>query len=92
MQASRDAILRLYPNTKFEVVYWPAVHWAAETSNASIAELLRSGGLSVHPVREFLHGDMLQYVLSRDDIHPNALGHRLMADFVVSRLLADRPD
>lgn len=82
VRKSRDELMRRYPDAVFEVLYWPD---ASETS--SFEDLLRRAGLSVHSARQFLPGKFSQYQVDPADVHPNALAHRLAADFITSKLV-----
>lgn len=88
LKATREEIARRYPDARFVVVYWPVPHKVGRAIHAHIEEALLGSGLEVHTSSEFLSGDPWQYVIDRDDIHPNALAHKRMADYVVDRLLS----
>jgi hypothetical protein len=51
--------------------------------------------IPVHKVEEILPGysvgpRSLQYVLSADDLHPNALANRILADYVLKTMAGRR--
>jgi hypothetical protein len=83
--AARRLVETRYPGARFDVLQWGEGEALAPMAWAG----LEKAGIRLHRYREIL-GDGAdhpeRYVLSPYDLHPNALGHQVIADYVV-RLL-----
>ncbi|MDJ0950457.1 MAG: hypothetical protein QNJ94_16215 [Alphaproteobacteria bacterium] len=85
---ARKLVKRRYPGCSFHVIFWD------ERDNQNSDELLagfRARGLRVHRVGEILPGydeSRRRYQLDPDDLHPNPLANRLVADYI-SRVIVE---
>lgn len=95
VQRSRDLLYAEYPGIRFHVILW-----RVEPGEQAIYEGLERGfaklNLPFHRVEDILPGytlgaKSLQYVLGPDDLHPNALANRLLANYVLMNI-AGRTD
>ncbi len=90
VRKSRDRLKAEYPDAEFQIILWRNFGYEQKTYDhlqAGFAEMK----IPVHLVENILPGyntDPKQYWLTRENAHPNALANRLIAQYVVSKILS----
>ena len=90
---AQQTATQAFPDAAFRVLFWDYDD-DAEVGGQVLAQL-RARGIAVYPMSEILPGfpaERARYEISPYDKHPNALAHRLIADFVVGRLIEAPPE
>jgi hypothetical protein len=89
---SEELLTAQYPGLQFHVILWPYQRdeWQLPHAYEKIREGFRQIGISYSLVEGILPGyttDRSPYILSSVDWHPNALANRLLAHYVVDKIL-----
>jgi hypothetical protein len=92
VRRSRDLLVAEYPGIQFHVILWKF-----PSDDERVVSGLQRGfeqmGISVHPIEEILpdfDAKPTKYLISSEDGHPNAQANRMIADYVVNKILASR--
>jgi hypothetical protein len=91
VRRSRDLLAADYPDIKFNMILWEV----GEADHPVYQEMLdgfRKLDIPTHPVWEILPGFTLgfsKYSLGSYDWHPNALADRLLANYVLTKIVAE---
>ena len=88
VKAARDEVLRRFPGTRFEVILWDTD--VGNQARGPLLDALRAHAIYPRLSDEFLtdgSSDPLRYMISKDELHPNPEGLRLLARFVETELL-----
>jgi len=86
---ARNLVKRRFPGSSFHVIFWD--YWDGPRSDTLLAGY-RARGLRSHRVADIFpryYEDAHRYRLAEDDIHPNALANRLIADYISRAIVAD---
>jgi hypothetical protein len=81
---------RQFPGSRFQVMFWDA---RKDARIAVIEAQLREAGIPVYRVTDAipdLMTNLLDYVISEHDWHPNPLQHQRIADYVLRHVLTAR--
>lgn len=96
VRQSRDLLTAQYPDIQFEVILWPNQDVPQQrAAYEKIQQGLRQMDIPFVRVEDILPGyqaDRSPYILSPTDHHPNALADRMLAQYVVTRLIDQSPD
>jgi hypothetical protein len=91
VRRSQELLTAQYPGLQFHVILWPNQHVAQQRATY---EKLRDGfrrmGIPLHLVEDILpgySGDRTPYILGSSDHHPNALADRLLAQYILSKVV-----
>lgn len=90
IRRSRDLLAAQYPGIKFRIILWPGDDAAQRSAAVNLPDGFRQMGIAVDLVEEILPGYTSQqpkYVLSSLDPHPNPLANRLLAQYVLDKIL-----
>jgi hypothetical protein len=95
VRKSRELLLEDYPGLEFHVIFWPLQFTQCRALYREMLDGFRQLNMPVHRVEEILPGYDLEvpdryqtrYVLSPFDWPPNALANRLLAQYVVTKIL-----
>jgi hypothetical protein len=95
VRKSRELLLEDYPGLEFHVIFWPTQFTQCRALHREMLDGFRQLNMPVHRVEEILPGYDLEvpdryqtrYVLAPSDWHPNALANRLLAQYVVTKIL-----
>lgn len=94
VRRSQELLTARYPGLQFHVILWPDGHGRQQRyAYEEMREGFRQMGIPLHLVEDILPGcrvDLSTYMLSSVDPHPNALADRLLAKYVLEKVL--RPD
>jgi hypothetical protein len=94
VRRSRELLLADYPDLKFHVIFWPSHYLENRRFYWEMIDGFRQLNLPVHRVQDILPGydvevpteDQTRYLLPTDG-HPNALANRLVAKYLVTKVL-----
>lgn len=90
VRRSRDLLAAEYPGIKFHVILWP--DWGRDgVVYQELQDGFRQMNIPVHLVEDILPGHSLaseKYVISPHDNHPNALADRLLANYVLTKIVS----
>jgi hypothetical protein len=92
VQRSRNLLTTDYPGIKFQVILWPSLREDGKVYGA-LQDGFRELHIPVHRVEDILPGfnsDSAKYVLSKRDLHPNGTANRLLAEYVLTKIV-ERP-
>lgn len=82
-----------YPDGEFHVIFWDVKLGKGQSKyDDKVLKRLYSKAIRVHLISKALPGydnNVLQYVISVHDHHPNALTHSLIAKYVVENILGN---
>jgi len=91
VRRSQQLLAAQYPGIQFRVILWPNQHVAQQRSTyEKLRDGFRQMGIPLDLVEDILPGyatDRSPYILGSADHHPNALADRLIAHYIVSRIL-----
>lgn len=91
VRRSRDLLAEEYPGIKFHVILWPAWKGDYAVVYRKLQDGFRQMNIPVHLVEDILPGHTLRsskYVLSSNNRHPNALADRLLANYVLTKIVS----
>lgn len=86
---SQELLTAQYPGIRFHVILWPTVP-QERVACAKLRDGFRHMGISVGLVSDILPDfdtNQRKYILSSLDHHPNALANRLVAKYLVTKIL-----
>lgn len=90
VRRSKDLISAEYPGIKFHVILWQ--NWQEEAViYRELQDGFRQMNIPIHLVEDILPGytvDSPKYVLSTIDKHPNVLANRILAQYVLSKIVS----
>lgn len=92
---AREILLADYPGLEFHVIFWPSHFIEYRALYREMFEGFCKLDVPVHRVEDILPGynvevpttNQTRYLLAPTDGHPNALANRLLAEYVVHRIL-----
>jgi hypothetical protein len=87
VDSARNKLVEQFPEVQFQVIFWD--NQPDDATTLKIRTGLKALTIPVLPVSDILPNfvaDAKRYKISPYDEHPNALAHRLIAEFVVSHL------
>lgn len=91
VRRAQELLSAQYPGIQFNVLLWPGGHSRQQQyAYEELREGLRRMGIPLYLVEDILPGcrvDPSAYLLSPVDPHPNALADRLLAKYVVEKVL-----
>jgi hypothetical protein len=95
VRKSRELLLEDYPGLEFHVIFWPSNIIEYRALYRDMLDGFLKLNIPVHRVEENIPGYDLdvparyqtRYLIAPSDGHPNALANRLLARYVVSRIL-----
>jgi len=91
VRRSQELLSAQYPGIQFHVVLWAGGHSGQQPyAYQEMQEGLRQMGIPLHLVENILPGSSAEpsaYLLSPVDPHPNALADRLLAKYLVEKVL-----
>jgi hypothetical protein len=93
---SRDLLAAEYPGIQFHVILWPSRQGDQAVAYRELQEGFRQMNIPVHRVEDILLGDTFtfgssKYAISATDSHPNALADRLLANYVLTKIVSTEP-
>jgi hypothetical protein len=97
---ARDLLVAEYPRLEFHVILWLSHFIEYRNFYRELYDGFRQLNMPVHRVEELLPGydvevptkDQTRYLLAPGDGHPNALANRVLAEYVVTKVLAAPSD
>ena len=90
VRRSRDLLVEQYPEIKFEVIFWPDWNRDGDLSR-ELQDGFRELSIPVHRAEDVLPDftpTSSEYSISYDNNHPNALANRILANYVLTRIVA----
>lgn len=95
VRKSREILEADYPGIEFHVIFWPSHFVEYRALYQEMLDGFRRLNIPVHRVEEILPGydrevptrDQTEYLIAPTDGHPNALANRLLAGYVVNKIL-----
>jgi hypothetical protein len=90
LQEIARELAKLAPGLRLDVLYWNDEPELLDVLNGP----LEAVGATVHTTEQFMpnyRGDWVRYLLSEGDWHPNAAGHRKIADYISREIVQVRP-
>lgn len=91
VRRSQELLTAQYPGLQFHVILWPSQNVPqGRYAYEKMREGFRQMGTSLHLVEDILPGyntDRSPYILSSADHHPNALADRLLAQYVLNKIV-----
>ncbi len=90
VQRARDLVARQYPGIKFRVILWGSNDAVERSAAVTLRDGFSRMGIPVDLVEDILPGyraRWARYVLSPLDTHPNALADRLVARYILEKIL-----
>ena len=92
---SQELLAAQYPGIQFHIILWPYQDSPQQPyAYEKMLEEFRRTGVSLYLVEDILPGfrsDRSPYILGSADHHPNALADRLLAQYVLTRVLGMHP-
>jgi hypothetical protein len=93
---SRDLLMTDYPGLEFHVILWPDEITGNPTVYRELLNGFRQLNIPVHRVEDIVSGcnvdarrrDQTRYLIAPTDPHPNAFANRVLAEYVVTRVLS----
>ena len=93
VRRSRDLLGEQYPGLKFQVLFWPDWNRDGDLSR-ELQDGFRQLSIPVHRVEDALPAftpASSEYSISYDNNHPNALANRILANYVLTKIVATEP-
>jgi hypothetical protein len=93
VRCSQELLAAEYPGIEFHVILWPNSSPEQSSTYEKLRDGFRQMGFSLHLVADILPGytaNRTPYILSSVDHHPNALADRLIAQYIVTKVLRQR--
>lgn len=91
VRRSQELLTAQYPGLQFHVILWPNQNVAQQrTTYEKLRDGFRRMGIPLDLVEDILPGystDRAPYILGSLDHHPNALADRLLAQYVLSKII-----
>ena len=90
VRRSQELLKAQYPNLQFRVLLWPPVIPAERVAYEKLRDGYRQMRIPLDLVENALpdYGtDELKYVLNSTDRHPNALANRLLAEYILNKIV-----
>jgi hypothetical protein len=95
VSAAKNNFEKLYPNGKFQIIFWDNSFLAHEKPEEiiewmNVLRYFKDKGINVHLISNILpdyQNNRLKYDISPYDKHPNVLAHRLIAEYIVKNIL-----
>jgi len=88
--AARNIFEIRYPGSEFHVILWGTKD--NKDVIRTLERMLRKEKIRLHLIGDILPDfteHQLKYIISPHDSHPNSLAYRLMAEYVVERILGE---
>ncbi len=93
VRRSQDLLTTQYPGIQFHVILWPnQVAWQQRATYLKLRDGFRRMGIPLDLVEDILPGystDRTPYILGSSDHHPNALADRLLAQYILSKIVQE---
>lgn len=91
VRRSQELLAAQYPGIRFEVILWPNQHVPQQReAYEKLRDGFRQRGVPLVLVEDILPGyntDRSPYILGSTDHHPNALADRLLAQYILSKIV-----
>jgi hypothetical protein len=90
---SQELLAAEYPGIEFHVILWPNQSPEQRSTYEKLRDGFRRMGFSLHLVEDILPGytaDRTPFILSSVDHHPSVLADRLIAQYIVTKVLQQR--
>lgn len=95
--AAKKNFEKQYPGGKFHIIFWDNRFTSDEKPEKTlewmkVLNYFIDNGISLHLTSDIIpdyQNNKSKYILSPYDTHPNALAHRLVAEYVVSNILRE---
>ena len=93
VRRSQELLMAQYPGIRFHVILWPGQDVSQQRATyEKLRDGFRQMGIPPDLVEDILPGystDRAPYILGSSDHHPNALADRLLAHYILSKIVRE---